>query len=412
MHRRVAELLADRGVAAVVALAFFVLLGTGIVLPTLPLYAQTFGRGYGGAGVLIAAFAIARLVADVGAGVVIDRIGERRAGAFGLALLGGGSFATALSTEYWVAVAFWGLAGFGSAIFFAAQFSYLLRVVPRERMARTLSIFYGAFNIGLVLGGVLGGTIAQLLGLAAPLYLNAVVIGVAAFLYLRFVRDARARKKKGETPADAEARALRQARDTLGRLARTPGFAATLFANLAYLWMAAAVFNTLLPLFARDELGMTAAGIGVIFAITLAAEFVVLYPAGSAADRRGRRTVLIPSLAALAVMTVAVGWSTNVVMLAALMAVLGIASGVAGVPPAAMLADVVPEAESGTAVGAFRFAGDLGLALAPLVAGFSADALGFRSAFALVAIPTLVALIFIMRSEETLRPAEAVDWPR
>lgn len=409
MHRRVVELLADRGVAAVVGLAFFVLMGTGIVLPTLPLYAQTFGRGYGGAGVLIAAFAIARLGADVGAGIVVDRIGERRAGASGLALLGGGSLATAFATEYWLAVGFWGLAGIGSAIFFAAQFSYLLRAVPRERMARTLSIFYGAFNIGLVLGGVLGGTIAELLGLTAPLFLNAGVIAVSALLYLRFVPDPRRRTKRAETPADAEARIFRHARDTLGRLARTPGFAATLFANLAYLWMVAAVFNTLLPLFARDELGMTIAGIGVIFAITLAAEFVVLYPAGSAADRRGRRAVLIPSLAGLAVATVAVGWSTNVATFAVLMALLGIASGVAGVPPAAMLSDVVPEGESGTAVGAFRLAGDLGLALAPLVAGFSADALGFRSAFALVAIPTLVALVFIMRSEETLRPAEAKE---
>ena len=409
MHRRVAELLADRGVAAVVGLAFFVLMGTGIVLPTLPLYAQTFGRGYGGAGVLIAAFALARLGADVGAGIVVDRIGERRAGAAGLALLGGGSLATAFATEYWLAVAFWGLAGLGSAVFFAAQFSYLLRVVPRERMARTLSIFYGAFNIGLVLGGVLGGSIAELLGLTAPLFLNAAVIAVAAVLYLRYLPESRGRAKTAEAPADAEVRVFRQARETLGRLARTPGFAATLFANLAYLWMVAAVFNTLLPLFARDELGMTIAGIGVVFAITLAAEFVVLYPAGSAADRRGRRAVLIPSLAGLALMTVAVGWSTNVALFAVLMALLGIASGVAGVPPAAMLSDVVPEGESGTAVGAFRFAGDLGLALAPLVAGFSADALGFRSAFALVAIPTLIALVFIMRSEETLRPVEATD---
>src|SRR3712207_5050306 len=110
--------------------------------------------------------------------------------------------------------------------------------------------------------------------------------------------------------------------------------------------MVAAVFNTLLPLFARDALGMTIAGIGVIFAITLAAEFVVLYPAGSTADRHGRRAVLLPSLAALAVTTILVGWSTNVVALAILMALLGIASGVAGVPPAAMLSDVVPEESS------------------------------------------------------------------
>ena len=409
MHRRVADLLADRGVAAVVALAFCVLTGTGIVLPTLPLYAQTFGRGYSGAGVLIAAFALARLGADVAAGIVVDRIGERRAGAAGLALLGGGSLATGIAPAYWLAVVCWGIAGVGSAVFFAAQFSYLLRAVPRERMARTLSVFYGAFNIGLVCGGVLGGTIAARLGFAAPLFLNAAVIAVSAGLYLRFVPEPARAQAAPTTPAQARMAVLRTGRETLARLARTPGFAATLVANLAYLWMVAAVFNTLLPLFARDELGMSVAGIGVVFAVTLAAEFAVLYPAGSAADRRGRRAVLVPSLAALAAMTVVVGWSTDVVVLAVVMALLGVASGVAGVPPAAMLSDVVPDDVSGTAVGAFRFAGDLGLALAPLVAGFSADALGFRSAFALVAVPTVIALVVVLRTAETLRPLEATE---
>jgi MFS family permease len=204
-------------------------------------------------------------------------------------------------------------------------------------------------------------------------------------------------------------RMLRQGREVLRRLLRTPGFATAMLTNLAYLWVIAAVFNTLVPLFARDRLGMSPFGIGVVFAVTLAAEFAVLYPAGSAADRRGRKAVLVPSLAALGVMTVVVGWAGSPLALAVLMGLLGLASGVAGVPPAAMLSDVVPEHESGTGVGAFRFTGDLGFALAPLAAGFAVDPLGFKGAFAIAALPTVLVLLLVLRTRETLRPAEAVD---
>ena len=103
-------------------------------------------------------------------------------------------------------------------------------------------------------------------------------------------------------------------------------------------------------------------------------------------------------------MTALVGWGGTPIALGAGMALLGIASGFAGVPPGAMLADVVPKEASGTAVGIFRFAGDVGFMLGPLVAGFTASSLGFKGAFAVAAIPTALALAFVVRGRETLRP--------
>jgi MFS family permease len=89
------------------------------------------------------------------------------------------------------------------------------------------------------------------------------------------------------------------------------------------------------------------------------------------------------------------------------MALVGIASGFAGVPAAAILADVVPKERSATGVAIYRFAGDLGFTLGPLAAGFAATGLGFEAAFAVVAVPTLIAMVFALRSPETLRRAEA-----
>jgi MFS family permease len=148
---------------------------------------------------------------------------------------------------------------------------------------------------------------------------------------------------------------------------------------------------------------MSTSGIGAMFAVGVAAEFFVLFPAGALADRYGRKAVMVPSLAGLAVMIVVLGISTSAVMLTLLLAVLAFFSGFAGVPPAAMLSDIVPQEHSGRGVGAFRFCGDIGFFLGPLIAGASSKAFGFKTAFAITAIVPAVACIVMLRTKETLR---------
>jgi MFS family permease len=391
----VRAILADRSVGAVVLVAFIVMGGAGLVLPVLPLYARSFGVGYGAVGLLVSAYGLARLVFDLVAGPVIDRAGERATAAAGMALLGLGSGLSGLAPAFAVVVAAWAAAGVGSALALAAIYSRLLRVAPAGQTARTLGVFYGAFNVGIVAGGAASGLVADHLGLAGPLRVDAAVAGLAALLWLALVPARR------EPAGPARAAAPRLA--ALGGLLRVPGLLPVLVTNLAYLWMVAVVFDTLVPLFAADALGLRPVGVGAVVAVALAAEFLVLYPAGSVADRRGRKAVLLPSLAGLAVTTAALGLAPRAAALAALLAVLGVSSGAAGVPPGAMLADVAPPQAAGTAVGVFRFFGDLGFTLGPLLAGWAVPALGFRWAFALAALPTLVALLLVARTPETLR---------
>jgi DHA1 family multidrug resistance protein-like MFS transporter len=149
---------------------------------------------------------------------------------------------------------------------------------------------------------------------------------------------------------------------------------------------------------------MSPGAIGVIFSVALATELSVLYPAGSAADRLGRRPVIIPSMAALAILVATLGLAPTPLILGFLMALLGVASGYAGVPPGAMLADVAPGERTGTAVGIFRFAGDVGFVLGPLVGGFAASAFGFRPAFWIASIPLVIGLVLALRTPETLLP--------
>ena len=397
----IGAVLADRSVVAIIGIAFVLMLGNGIVLPVLPLYARSFDVGYGATGLLIAAYGIARLGFDLYAGAIVDRIGERSAGAAGLALVAVFALLTGLAPTFPLAVVGWGAVGASSALAQTASYAYLLRVVPRNRMARTMGLFYGSFNIGLAAGGFIGGFLADHFGLETPLYAAAVLAVAAGTLYLRYV--------PGTLPGGAAERPLQAGnlRSRLGDVLRTPGIAATLTSQLAYLWMFSAVFGTLLALFGRDELGMSPSAIGVVFAIGLAVELVVLYPAGAAADRRGRKLVLVPALAGTALVTALLGFADGPVAFALAVAALAVVSGIGGVAPSAMLSDLAPRGALGAAAGVFRLSGDVGFALGPLVAGLVASGAGLQEAFAVSAIPAVLALVLAVRTPETLGRREA-----
>jgi DHA1 family multidrug resistance protein-like MFS transporter len=399
-------ILADPAVLVAVGAVFVMMLGYGIVAPILPLYARSFAVGYAAAGLLISMFAVSRLLFDVVSGPVVDRYGERATAAAGLAVLMVSSLLTGLAPSFALAVLFRAVGGAGSSAVFTAMYSYLLKVVPKQQMGRTLGLFYGALNIGIIAGGPLGGFIAHELGLASPLFFYSGLMVPSGFLVLRYLRPPSQADREGD--AEGEPTPLVQ---RLRALLRTRGYVTALVVNLTYAWMVAGVYDTLVPLFGRDGLGLSTVGIGVVLAVALAGELVVMYPAGAMADRIGRRPVLLPSLVAMAVLTAALGLAGSVAAYVALLAVFGVATGVAGVAPAAMLSDVVPEGSTGTAIGLFRFCGDLGFILGPLAGGAAAGAWGFKVSFSLAAVPTVVALLFAIRTPETNRHREATGHP-
>ena len=388
---RIGDVLRIPEIRAAMLGTFVIMLGFGILAPVLPNYARSFGVGYDSVGLLISAFSFARLVSDPFVGRYIDRFGERAMSTLGAVWVGVSSFAAALAPTFPLLVLFRALGGVGSALFFASLLSFLLRSIPSERTGRVMSVYYASFNIGFIAGGPLGGLMARWFGLASPLYIYAGACFLAAVLFWRTIRNPERH--------ESEVR-----RGGVRRLPWNRAFVTVLVVNGVYLWMIGAIFQTLVPLFGTShEVGLTLGGVGLGLAIATATELAVLYPAGHATDRYGRRAVLIPALAGLAAITFAFGFVSTSIGFMIAMGLLGIASGYSGVPPAPMLSDVTPEELKGTAVAVFRFVGDLGFVIGPLVAGWSAQAFGFTTSFAINALPAVVALGLVLSIRETMR---------
>ena len=266
--------------------------------------------------------------------------------------------------------------------------SYMLRTAPKEAVGRVMGVFYGAFNLGIIMGAPIGGIVAGLFGLASPLWAYAVACFVAAALYLSFVRD-RGRPSREQVKGGG-----------LRSLRWTRPFVTVLVANGAYFWMVAAVYQTLMSPFGNDRFGLSTLQIGLAASVVDAAEFAVLFPAGSLADSRGRRAVLLPAFLGLAVVVAALGLIHHVAVYLVVLLALGVGSGFGGVPTPALLSDVVPPETRPAAIGVYRFVGDLGFVLGPFVAGRIAQGVGFEAAFAVSAVPCLIAAVFLFAMRE------------
>jgi MFS family permease len=369
---------------------FIIMVGFGILAPILPLYARTFDVELDAVGVLIAAFSVTRLMMDPFTGIVIDRLGERRTIVTGCVIVGATTGAAALARSFGVLVVTRGLGGAGSAIFFAGLLSYMLRVVPSDRLGRVMSVWYASFNVGIIAGQPLGGLFAAWLGPKSTLWIYALTCFAAAVWFGRAI----------VAPAGSDGKAERHT--GIRRLPWNRQFVTVLLANGAYAWMIAGVYSTLIPLFGNEEVGLTTLGLGAGLALASLTEFGILFPAGKATDRIGRKAVLVPSYALLALALVLWPLATTPALFFLANALFGLVTGYAGVPQAPMLSDVTTDQQRRSAVAVFRFVGDLGFVIGPLVAGVTAQRLGYGPAFAFAAVPVLVALGFALTIHETM----------
>jgi predicted MFS family arabinose efflux permease len=184
----------------------------------------------------------------------------------------------------------------------------------------------------------------------------------------------------------------------------TRAFVALGIAELAY-FSAQGLLIAITPRFAAGPLGADEVGVGVTigaFAITA----LVLRPwAGRAADRRGRRVLLVGGALLSAVAIAAHAVVPNLALLIGLRLVLGVAEAFFFVAGFAMVADLAPRGRAGEALSYNSLALYLGIAFGPSIGELLLAVGGFTLAWlggaGLAAAATLLALTLSETAERS-----------
>ena len=121
-----------------------VALGYGVVAPVLPQYARNFGVSISAATFVITAFALMRLVGAPPAGLLVQRLGERRVYVSGLLIVALSTGACAFAQTYWQLLLFRSLGGLGSAMFTVSSLGLMIRISPPDARGRVAGMFPSA----------------------------------------------------------------------------------------------------------------------------------------------------------------------------------------------------------------------------------------------------------------------------
>lgn len=407
------SLLADPTFVVALVIAVVVALGFGLVVPVLPLFARHFGVGLFAVTLVVSVFAGVRLVSNIYTGALSDRIGPRLAIGIGALIVGASSLAVAGAPNYWTLVVVRGLGGFGSALFFNALLAMIVGMVRPHQRGQAVGMLQGAFLFGISIGPSVGGVLAAPLGLRWPFVIYAVACAAAGGVALVFLpRQTRAvahvegaQGPEGEPIAVSTgpaANGLRAMVANTARLCAHPAFAAAVVMMAASRWAATGVRFSLIPVFAKEQVGADERVIG--FALTLAAltHLLLVWPAGRLIDHRGRKVLGAPAFFAFAIVAGGIGFALSVPAFLFAMALYGVGTGLTSVVPPAVAGDVAPEGQTGAAIGVLNTAGDLGSVLGPMVSGLLAERFGYGWGFGASAVVLAVAGVWALRMRETL----------
>jgi MFS transporter, DHA1 family, multidrug resistance protein len=377
-------------------IAFFVMVGFGVVVPVLPVYVRTFGVGYLEVGAVLSAFALMRFLFSPFCGRLIDWAGERVVLSAGIGIVAISSALVGLAHSYPEVLLLRGAGGIGSAMFSVSAMTLLLGSTTSAARGRAVGFYQGGFLIGGMAGPALGGVLAAI-SLTAPFFFYAGTLAVAGVVGVVLLKP----RKRQATDADAGIPA------TPFRLViRDPRFRAACLANFAQGWTSLGVRGALVPVLVVEVMHDPASWTGIAFACAAVAQTLALAPAGKFVDTVGRKPAIVGASVVAAAAILAVAFAPNVWVLTGLMCVYGVASAFLGTAPAASVGDAAGGG-GGRPVAVFSMASDFGAILGPLVAGWLAQAVSFPAAFALAAAFLLVAAGYAFRMPREARVVAA-----
>ena len=380
-----------REVGVLVFASFFVAVGFGIIAPTIPLFAKSFGVNNAQVGTIISAFALARFASGLISGKLVDKFGERLVYTVGIAFVAISSFASALAQSYEQLLIFRSAGGLGSSMFSVAAGSIILRAVRDDQRARAQSLYNGSFLVGMMAGPVIGGFLTAI-SLRAPLLVYAFLLVVASaaggFLLRNSVLAARPTEKSTVVKTS-----MREA------LAMRP-YVIALIISFTTAWVLFGMSRSVLPLFMVEDMKSSASFIGIGFTISAVVQGLYLLRAGRLSDERGRKFSAITGLIYLgiSVALLALTFHPWVFLLSMFIGAFG--SAFLSTTPSAIVGDVL-KGKGGQVIALYQMSGDAGAMVAPVVLGFIADHYGFRSTFAISALLIAVVIVIATKLPET-----------
>jgi MFS family permease len=378
--------------------ALVLALGVGIALPAIPTLARSFNIGFGLASGVVTAFLLGGMVGSIPTGWLIDRFGRRRIMLAGPLLTAIMAFMVVTAHSFPELLVYRFFDGWAANMWLMGRLAGISGRARANQRGRQVSWMYGMDGVGRVSGPLVGGFIATAWGVRAPFVGYGLLALLALIPGFLFIQDS---AHRGAAQGTSESHGPRISLRAL-ILPWLAFFGVAFFSSLSR----GPLFADLFHLYAAFTYNLSPRSIGILATSATSVSLPASFLAGWMMDRFGRRRTMIPGftavattmvlLAVTALLNLSFRWYVGVFL------ALVISSGLVNGSVQIIGADVAPPAARGMFLGVWRFVGQVGVVLSPIVFAFLAGTTGYPSAFIFVAAASfMVALLMAVYIPET-----------
>ncbi len=242
--------------AVIFGIVFIDLIGFGIVIPVLPLYAERFGASPLVVGCLLAVYSLMQTIFAPILGRWSDRVGRRPV--LLISIIGSSLGFLLMGLANSLALLFAGriIDGITGGNISTAQ-AYIADVTPAHERSKGMGLIGAAFGLGFIFGPAIGGVMSHF-SLSAPLLFAAALAAVNAVAVYFFLPESLSKEHRHDSRERASmAQLFREARGSA---------LAVVIGTYFFSTVAFSLLTATYPLFASHRFGFRAPQVGYIFA--------------------------------------------------------------------------------------------------------------------------------------------------
>jgi MFS transporter, DHA1 family, multidrug resistance protein len=352
------------------------LLGIGIIVPVLPIYATRLGATGITLGLIVAAFSITRGILQPIVGAASDRGGRKGFLLAGLTVytLVGLILPHAESVYHLILIrAFHGI---GSAMIIPVAMAYMADLAPAGQEGRYMGLLNAAIFTGIGGGPIIGGIFTDLWGLSAAFYTMAGLSVFAIALVCRHLPDRQPQlQEKARLRLLATMGLMLGSRRTMGLLLARMAVTVVVVPSMAFL-----------PLLMSRGHAVSGMEIGLVIASRTLVNAILQAPFGKLADRRNKIHMLVTGCLLISGAMFAVPFATGFWPLAGLFALMGLGESIVWPTLGALAAEEGRFYGQGAMMGVFNMSMSAGVFFGAMGAGIIMDLFGLQYAFFLIAV--------------------------
>ncbi|MCH6545505.1 MAG: MFS transporter [Deltaproteobacteria bacterium] len=356
--------------------------GTGIVVPAIPVYAKSFGVSFEVASLVIIVHQLGVALSSYPVGLLIDRIGRRKILLTGPVLLAISGFLITIAQSFPELLVYRFIGGVGEQMWQISRLAMIADTGADRERGRQITTMNAMQNAGRLFSPALGGLLAGFWDIRAPFIAHALLSLMAIIPSFKLVQETAPHLAKGagreRTQTDATPAASFR---TLLTYQVVIFFVAQFFASLTR----APIFSGQLNLYGAYVYNLSPQTIGILATSVTAIAIPITIAAGYIMDRYGRKATLVPGFSLLAValaflsFTDYAGSSFGMFVLAYVCVYTS--NGITGGNMQTLGSDIAPEKARGKFYGIWQTIGTIGAPGSTSMFAVLSGSLGYWSAF-------------------------------